>query len=102
MFVWFPTVTALQAPWQACRSPSIRFPVADGGILVPIPGWFRDGVPAFPTFNARIETALDMSTFRDATRVHDYMTGALNSRQVAPLHGDGTGLMYPAESAMLF
>lgn len=35
-----------------------------------IPGWMRDGVPSFPTFNARIETALDRPTFRDAARNH--------------------------------
>lgn len=35
-----------------------------------IPEWMRDGVPAFPTFNARIETALDRPTFRDSARNH--------------------------------
>lgn len=35
-----------------------------------IPEWMRDEVPSFPTFNARIETALDRPTFRDAARNH--------------------------------
>ena len=35
-----------------------------------IPRWMRDGVPAFPTFNARIETALDRPTFRDSAQNH--------------------------------
>ena len=35
-----------------------------------IPGWMRDRVPSFPTSNARIETALDRPTFRDAARNH--------------------------------
>lgn len=35
-----------------------------------VPEWMRDGVPAFPTFNARIETALDRPTFRDSARNH--------------------------------
>lgn len=35
-----------------------------------VPEWMRDGVPSFPTFNARIETALDRPTFRDAARNH--------------------------------
>ena len=33
-----------------------------------IPGWMRDGIPSFPTFNARIETALERPAFRDAAR----------------------------------
>ena len=35
-----------------------------------IPEWMRDEVPSFPTFNARIETALDRPTFRDSARKH--------------------------------
>ena len=35
-----------------------------------IPGWMRDEVPSFPTFNARIETTLDRPTFRDSARKH--------------------------------
>ncbi|MBM6729986.1 SOS response-associated peptidase family protein [Bifidobacterium pullorum subsp. saeculare] len=35
-----------------------------------IPEWMRDEVPSFPTFNARIETALERPAFRDAARNH--------------------------------
>lgn len=35
-----------------------------------IPEWMRDEVPPFPTFNARIETALERPAFRDSARNH--------------------------------
>lgn len=34
-----------------------------------IPEWM-EGTPSFPTFNARIETALDRPTYRDSARKH--------------------------------
>ena len=33
-----------------------------------IPGWMRDEIPSFPTFNARVETALERPAYRDSAR----------------------------------
>ena len=35
-----------------------------------IPEWMRNEIPSFPTFNARIETALERPAFRDSARNH--------------------------------